>query len=171
MPRVDLDIHLNRIEQLASEMDQFVPNSITGITQFRADLAGLLVVLIAASYESCVKETLITCATRHHVAFGSFANNNYKKLSSKIAIDDLFRYASTFDEAVCDKFKKLVSQRKKVINDRLGKNIESCYKQILSWRHDFAHAGIRNTTIEEAMSTHRFAKRILYSFDEAFNGK
>lgn len=171
MPRIDLDIHLDRIEQMVSEMGQFVPVNVTGVTAFRADLAGLLVVSMAASYESCVKETLITYATRQHSAFGTFATNNYKKLNSRISISNLHSYTKTFDGQVSLKFKEILSDRKKKIDARIGKDIEASYSQILSWRHDFAHAGIRNTTIEEAAVTHHLAKRVLYAFDEAFNGK
>jgi hypothetical protein len=170
MSRADLDVHFDRIDQLVNEMTLFVPSSMIGAGQFRADLAGLLVVSIAASYESCVKDILITYATGHHVAFGTFTLNNYKKLNSRIAVSDLHQYSSLFDDNVAIKFKDILADRKKRIDQRIGKNIETCYKQILSWRHDFAHAGIRNTTIEEAMTTHRIAKRVLYSFDEAFNG-
>jgi hypothetical protein len=170
MPRADLDLHFNRIEQLVAEMRQFVPSEIVEAAQFRADLAGLLVVSMAASYESCVKETLVTFATNQHIVFGNFTSNNYKKLNSRISIGDLHQYATTFDDGVGNRFKSLLDKRKRRIDARIGKNIESSYKQILSWRHDFAHAGIRNTTIEEAVITHRLAKRVLYTFDEAFNG-
>jgi hypothetical protein len=63
-----------------------------------------------------------------------------------------------------------LDRRKKQIDQRLGKSIVESYSQILSWRHAFAHAGTRNTTIEEAIATHRLAKRVLYTFDRAFNG-
>lgn len=171
MPRIDLDVHFKRIEQLVAEMQQFVPSDVVGVAQFRADLAGLLVVSMAASYESCVKETLVTYASAHHASFGNFTSKNYQKLNSRITINDLYNYARTFDDGVHQRFKALLDQRKRKIDARIGKNIESSYNQILSWRHDFAHAGIRNTTIEEATSTHRLAKRVLYTFNEAFNGR
>jgi hypothetical protein len=111
-----------------------------------------------------------THASSHNVAFGNFAVNNYSRLNSRVSIKDLHGYAKTFDSRVRDRFRTFLDQRKRQIDARLGKNIESAYGQILSWRHDFAHAGIRNTTIEEALATHRFAKRVLYVFDRAFNG-
>lgn len=169
MPRPDLDLQFDRIDRLVKEMGQFVPASQIETAEFRADLAGLLVVSIAASYESCVKETLVSYAASHHAAFASFATNNYAKLNSRIAINDLYGYARTFDSGVHRRFGELLTRRKKAIDERIGKNILSSYKQILDWRHDFAHAGVRNTTIEEAMTTHRLAKRVLYVFDEAFN--
>jgi hypothetical protein len=112
----------------------------------------------------------VTFATNHHIAFGNFTSNNYKRLNSRISISDLYQYAAIFDDGVRERFKSLLDKRKRRIDARIGKNIEASYKQILSWRHDFAHAGIRNTTIEEAVTTHRLAKRVLYAFDEAFNG-
>lgn len=171
MSRADLDVHFNRIEQLVVEMNQFVPQTATDALGFRADLAGLLVVTIAASYESCVKDTLVSYAGRYHVAFETFATNNYKKLNSKITIGDLHSYTTTFDDNVSARFKTLLAGRKERLNVRIGRNIETEYKKMLSWRHDFAHAGIRNTTIEEAIKTHRLAKRVLYAFDDAFCGQ
>jgi len=121
MPRADLDVHFGRIEQLVAEMRQFVPTDVVGAAQFRADLAGLLVVSMAASYENCVKETLVTFASNHHAAFGNFTSNNYGRLNSRIAINDLHRYAATFDDGVHDRFKALLTQRKQKIELDLAK--------------------------------------------------
>jgi HEPN superfamily RiboL-PSP-like protein len=170
MPRAELDLHFDRLERLVREVRQFVPTDKVETAEFRADLAGLLVVSIAASYESCVKDTLVNYASGHHAAFGNFATNNYGKLNSRIGVNDLYAYARTFDSGVHDRFGKLLIRRKQTIDKRIGKNIVDSYAQILNWRHAFAHAGIRNTTVEEAMATHRLAKRVLYVFDQAFNG-
>lgn len=169
MARVDLDVHFDRIETMVREIEAFVPNNSVNATAFRADLAGLLVVSIAASYESCVKDILVTYAAKHHSAFERFTINNYRKINSRISVSDLHSYASLFDDQVSVKFKRILSKKKEKISLRIRGNIESSYTQILNWRHAFAHAGIRNTTIEEAIRTHRLAKRVLYSFDEAFD--
>ena len=83
-------------------------------------------------------------------------------------MSDLHKYTKIFHPDISRKFKSNLSVRKNDINKRLGKNIEERYEQILDWRHDFAHAGKRNTTIEEAMQTHRFALRVIFCFDDAF---
>lgn len=167
MARADIDTVLARVEHLASDIDSHVPGDTKNI-QFRADLAGLLVVAIAASYESCVKETLMNYAHRHHAQFGNFAQNQYKKLNSRISLSDLYGYAGTFDSGVHHRFGQLIKSRKAKLNARIGRDFTASYTQMLSWRHDFAHAGIRNTTVEEALNTHRLAKRVLYAFDDAF---
>jgi len=165
--RVDLDTILGRPEILVQEIKNFVSNDSKSI-QFRADLAGLLVVAMSASYEACVKETLMSFASRHHSQFGTFAQNHFHKLNSRVSLSDLYGYARTFDNAIHQRFGQIVDARRTKILNRIGKDITKSYSQILSWRHDFAHAGIRNTTVEEALMTHRLAKRVVHSFGDAF---
>jgi len=44
------------------------------------------------------------------------------------------------------------------------KDAEIAYKQILQWRHEFAHAGNNLTTLEEALSFYIKARFVLYAF-------
>lgn len=170
MPRADLDVHFSKIDDLISEIDSLVPaNSGYRAVQFRADLAGLLVVAIAATYETCVKEVLYEYANRHHNAFGGYARRSYEKINSRVLVKDLTKYCEIFDPAIKARFKSRLKAKKGAVLDRTGKNIETSYEQILDWRHEFAHAGNRNTTIEEAAKTHRIGKRIIYLFDDAFH--
>ncbi|WP_413371548.1 HEPN domain-containing protein [Brevundimonas phoenicis] len=168
MQRADLDTQLQRIDELIAEITKFVPADDISAGTFRADLAGLLVVSIAATYESCVKNVLVSYAHKQHVVFGNYTTARYARLSSKVSIRDLHSYANTFDSTVGRKFKSKLLSRKTAINAKLGKDIEKSYEQLLDWRHAFAHAGSRNTTIEEAASTHKLAKRVIYCFGEAF---
>lgn len=170
MPQAELDQYFSRVHRLKSEFSEFAPADEFRKNELRSDLAGFLVVAMATSYENCVKETLITYATRHHSAFGNFASKNYEKLNSRVSRSDLQRYAAVFDDGIGERFKIILRQRKQRIEVRTGRSIEAAYDQILAWRHAFAHAGARNTTIEEAWSAHRLARHVLYVFDRAFNG-
>lgn len=168
MSRPDLDQYISRVGNLSTEIERFVPNGLRGGTDFRADLAGLLVVAIAATYEACVTETLVNYASRHNAAFGSYTESRYDKLSSKIALSDLHGYAKTFDPKINDRFKLLLNAKQTAINRRLGKDVRKSYEQILSWRHAYAHSGKKNTTVEEAMATHRIGQRVIFAFNKSF---
>lgn len=168
MLRADLDLHLSKIDELIDEINEIVPSTSYKTVQFRADLAGLLVVAMAATYETCIKEILCEYASKQHISFGNFAMRHYEKLNSRIRVKDLEGYCKLYDPSLHRKFKYLISHRKKNILERVGKNIETSYDQILDWRHAFAHARVRNTTIEEAIETHRVGKRIIYIFSETF---
>ncbi|RKE93633.1 HEPN domain-containing protein [Sulfitobacter guttiformis] len=169
MPPEDLREHFSRVDKLVQEMNQFVPADARGVNEFRADLAGMLVVTIAAMYETCVKTTMILYAGRFGREFEGFTERNYNKLSSKISHRDLRRYASTFDPNVCERFDAILDRRRKTAVRLSGKNPIRQLDQMLDWRHDFAHAGLRQTTISEAMSTHRLASIVILSFHKSFS--
>lgn len=170
MARADLDAHFAKIDALIAEIDKHVPAG-EGYQEvrFRADLAGLLVVAIVATYESCVKEVLISYAKGRHSDFGQFASNHYDHLNSRIKVADLKRYCKLFSPEIEGRFKDKLNKRKSLIPAHLKKDINDSYEQLLDWRHEFAHALNNNTTIEEAAKTHLFGKRVLYAFDEAFS--
>lgn len=168
MPRSEWSSYLVRIDKMAEEINAFVPRNQIQFTDFRADLAGLLVVAIAASYESCVRETIVNYTGRTHRLFGLYAARNYERLNSRIAISDLYQYTRVFGDNINSNFKRALAARKKDILQRVGTDIIQSYEQILEWRNEFAHTGRRNTTIEEAMRTHVFAKRVMFAFSDAF---
>lgn len=170
MSRADLDAHFAKIDNLILDINARVPDELDFETvSFRSDLAGLLVVAIAATYETCVKEVLMSYANSRHIEFGAFASRNYVKLNSKVRVSDLISYCELFDPEIRNRFKIKLKKRKGNLLERTKENIEVSYEQILTWRHDFAHAWNKNTTIEEAARTHRSGKRILYILDDAFN--
>lgn len=158
---------LEPIDRLYDEIVRFVPQD-TAVLQFRSDLAGLLVVAMAASYENCVKEILISRCSSFHESFGTFATNLYSKLNSRITVKDLGDYAKLFGVGKRDHFKDSLKIKRAAILGRTGKDISERYQQILDWRHQYAHAGQQNTTVEEAFAAHTFAKRVIYVFAECF---
>lgn len=168
MARSDLEIRFKRIDKLVAEMNSFVPAGAHGTAAFRAELAGLLVVAIASTYESCVKDILVSYASSKNSDFEQFVSNQYSKLNSKISEGDLYSYTKIFGTNIHAKFGTILTKRKDRLNSKIGKNICAHYKQLLSWRHEYAHAGIKNTTISEAAEFHLYAKRVLFCFDEAF---
>ena len=169
MSRLELNSNFNRIKTLVSEIEQFAPVDNTRGISFRGDLAGLLVVLMVATYENCVKNTLVSYAYSCNDKFGDFTLNRFDRLNSRIAVGDLNYYAKMFGKSTHQSFKRLLSSRKERIQNFTGQNVEESYQLLLVWRHNFAHTGNRITTVEEAVRTHRFAKHVLYSFDDAFN--
>lgn len=169
MANSDIPDLLQKGFNLAKSIGNHVPNTIHTV-ELRADLAGLLVVSIAASYESCIKEILYNYSSSHNEKFAFFIENNFKKLNSKINIADLYQYAKMFDPAIHAKFDKELKRNRVRVQTFSGKDIVGSYSTLLSWRHSFAHSAERQTTIEEALKTHRLAKIVIQSYNKAFNG-
>lgn len=121
MERPELLPHLERISILSQEMQKYVPIGSKGASDFRADLAGLLVVTIVASYESCVKETLISFSSKQSVKFSEYVSRKYDKLNSRIAVNDLCRYCGDFEPSARKKFNDNRKKRKERINMSLDR--------------------------------------------------
>jgi hypothetical protein len=100
MARPDLEARFKRIDKLVSEMNTFVPDGAHGSADFRAELAGLLVVAIASTYESCVKDVLVSYASSKSPDFEQFVSNHFSKLNSKIAESDLYGYTKVFGASI-----------------------------------------------------------------------
>lgn len=162
------DEYLSKINTLIHEINKTTPATAVHCLELRAELAGLLVVAIAATYETCIKEILIEHARSKHVEFGGFAKNNFAKINSRIKPNDLKNYCKMFSENMATNFSKSLDKRKKRISTATRTNIEKRYELLLDWRHDYAHAAIKSTTIEEAEKCNRFAKHILYVFEDTF---
>ena len=156
---------LSPIDRLYAEIIEFVPQD-TQRLQFRSDLAGLLVVSMAAAYENCVKDVLVAYCGSHSPVFGAFAEKQYEKLNSRVNSGDLYGYAKLFGSQVHKAFSDSLSAKRDAILSRTGQDIVGIYDQILRWRHQYAHAGQQNTTVEEAYVAHRFGKRVLFAFAE-----
>lgn len=168
MARSDVLEGLSRVDQLLEEFDLRLPAESPRNADFRADLAGLLVVLIAATYENCVKDILVRFAESKHVDFGGYASRSYEKINSRIRIGDLKKYARNFDPDIENVFVRSISKKKSDIFARTGIDIVKCYDQLLDWRHAFAHQGARIVSLEEAARFHRYARRVMIAFDKSF---
>lgn len=160
---------LSRIEALAQEIDANVPTDQPGLIDFRADLAGLLNVTVCATYENCVKAIIHDYAGRQSQLFRVYAQNQYDRINSRIDVSDLYRYAKTFHPDIHRTFKERIASTNAYYLRRTLSDIVVSYGQLLSWRHSFAHTGIRVTTVEEVIRHHRLAKRVIIAFADAFS--
>jgi len=155
MGRSELTKRRKKVFSLYKEIRKYVPEGVEAI-QFRSDLAGLLVISMVSSYEATVKDILLAFADRYNCeVFSNHVERQYEKINSKIDINNLGKYLRLFDLDACDRFRKKM---------RNLKDAEIAYKQILQWRHEFAHAGNNLTTLEEALSFYIKARFVLYAF-------
>lgn len=169
MNRQPLREALNRIEDLAKEIDSNVPSNKPSLSDFRSDLAGLLNVTVCATYENCVKLIIHDYSGRQSPKFLTYTQNQYDKINSRIDLGDLHKYAKTFSPDIHRIFKSKLSSVKDYYLERTSSDIIDAYSQLLKWRHDFAHTGQRVTTVEEVLRHHKLGKRVILTFSDAFS--
>jgi BMFP domain-containing protein YqiC len=166
--RDDLIGFTKEIYKIADHSERFVPVSMRGVAEFRAELGGLMTVLIASSYENIVKQVLVDYAARHNVTFGRFTESAFDRIDSRIKISDLHKYCKHGGPDVSKAFKLALSRRRKLYQTISRVEFDKSYELILKWRHAYAHAGKKNTSLEEAIKKHKEGFPVLLAFAEAF---
>ena len=46
---------------------------------------------------------------------------------------------------------------------------KTSFENLIDWRHEFAHAGKRLATLEEAVATEKIARKIIWALDEVMS--
>lgn len=154
------------VDTLIKELDRIAPSSDLSNTPIRAELSGLLLVAICATYENIVKQIMIDYADSVHSNFSHYIEQNYKKLNSKIQKNDLCAYLKLFSPLKEKAFTKEMLRFQKILG---GVHPNEKYSQLLEWRHAYAHSKTPMTTIEEAKKHHRVGKLVIYAFNKAIN--
>lgn len=166
---------LTPIDELVSNINKIIPNDEekVDINAFRADLSGMLAIAICATYENCIKEILRYQASLYHPKFQHYISDTYNKLNSKIAFDDLKKYAKMFDSQLVERFQEKIKE--KVGNDKKelppGRIVNDIwmYQTLLDIRHNFAHSYKKIETLEVVYKYHQLSKNVILSFAEALS--
>lgn len=162
--------YLEKVEELASNVVRNAPQPNPAIDSYRADLAGFLSVAYAAAFEECVKEIVKTFAKRQHILLHRVIEKKFDRINGKIKIEVIRDdYLQQFGEEYSAKFKKIISRIDEEELRKVGASPVSSYANIISWRHAFAHALERQTTIDEVQKAYPLAKRIVHALDEALS--
>lgn len=154
-----------RIDALFQELNLLAPESDMKKRKIRNEFSGLMVVSLAATYENCVKTILINYADFYHDKFSHQVERKYNYLNSRIKYETLKEYLSHFDGDV-----HYFEAKTRAISSKLRNEINKTYDQILNWRHSYAHAHNNATSLNDAYKAHRYAKYVLYTFEDALLG-
>lgn len=127
---------------------------------------GFVAVSAVTIYEVVIKKSLKDCAATTHPMLGTFASVIFEKLNARIRREDIESYLKYYGAEYVDRFKELVDQKEQEhITDG---SVKSSYANILTWRHEFVHAGQlpSQATFAEAVKSYHLGKHVVIALDE-----
>lgn len=130
----------------------------------RQNYTGLLCVIGVASYELCIKEIFCSFGARKHRTFGSFVDAYFDRINGRIRLKHIREeYLDRFGEKYRNRFDQLLDAEEKTTLRNMGKSVRSCYSNLITWRHQFAHEGQlpNNATFDEAVESFEVGKRVI----------
>lgn len=166
------------IRSLANQINTRLGGSTTEEQSLSNELAGMFAVTVVASYESIVKDTLISYAGRFHPKYKDHVANDFEKLNAKISIDDLRAYSRRFGlkewsgykvKKNSTTFHKILNEKTIVVERRFRTDLIANYNNLFTWRHAYAHERAALATFKEVYESHRVAQYVIRSFVKAFD--
>jgi hypothetical protein len=129
-----------------------------------AKYIGFVAVACVTVFEMAIKEILTSFADRKHMVLGSFVRNRCERMNGRIQIDALKQdYISPLGVKYKERFdRKVAASAKSALRGR-HRDIRVSYRNIILWRHDFAHSGATsaNATWNEVVQAYEDGKEII----------
>jgi hypothetical protein len=135
-----------------------------------AKYIGFVTVACATVFEMAIKEILISFADKKHKVLGSVIRSRCERMNGRIQIDNLKQdYILPLGTKYKDRFdRKLAESANRVLRMR-HRDIRASYRNLLLWRHSFAHAAATgaNATWAEVVQAYEDGKDIILCLHES----
>jgi RiboL-PSP-HEPN len=155
--------HFAHADAIVAHLNGVVPT--LGNPLLEAKYVGFITVAAVTVYELAIKEIFIEFAKKKHTAFGNFTEKFFERLNGRIKTKELREnYIKGFGEKYVLRFDKQLEKEAKAYLTLHKRDIRSSYGNIITWRHDFAHAGKinANATYSEAALAYEEGKVVIH---------
>lgn len=126
---------------------------------------GFVAVAAVTVYELAIKDIFYEFAKMKHNVFGNFVFKHFERINGRIKLDNLRRtYIERFGIQYLVRFDTKLDVLDNISIHRGDGSIKETYNNIITWRHQFAHAGkIPSTaTYEEVTKAYSNGKGVIH---------
>lgn len=131
---------------------------------------GFVAVACVTVFEMAIKEILVSFADKKHLVLGNFVRNRCERMNGRIQIDSLKQdYISPLGIKYKERFDRKVSECAKSVLQTKHRDIRVSYRNIILWRHGFAHSGATggNATWAEVVQAYEDGKEIVHCLNQS----
>lgn len=160
MPYTD---HFLHADDVISHLDSIVP-AITDPLLI-PKYVGFVSVAAVTVYELAIKDIFIEFARKKHKVLGHFTEAYFDRINGRIKLqiikDD---YIGKFGSKYQARFNRYIEKRSKEYFLANHREIKNSYANLITWRNEFAHEGIINstTTYPEVIQAYEDGKEVIH---------
>jgi hypothetical protein len=135
-----------------------------------AKYVGFVAVACVTVFEMAVKEILVSFANKKHAILGNVIRTRCERMNGRIQLDMLKQdYVLPFGDKYRNKLDRQVTSCVNAGLQTKRRDIRVSYKNIILWRHDFAHSGAvtGNATWAEVVQAYDDGKEIIDCLNRA----
>jgi hypothetical protein len=159
---MDFEQHFQMADDYIDHVDQSIADLADGFIQSR--YLGFTIVSAVTVYEIAAKDIIFDFTRKKHKVFGEFTEKRFDRFNVRIQINQLRDdFVHNFGDRYERRFvKKLNEMEDKLLaSERLS--MKGAYKNLITWRHAFVHAGEAPTTTnyDEVKKSYHLGKNVL----------
>ena len=160
--------HFLHADDIVAHLDGIVP-AITDPLLIRK-YVGFVAVSAVTVYELAIKEIFIEFARKKHKVLGHFTEAYFDRINGRIKLqiikDD---YIGKFGIRYQTRFSKNITKRSKEYFSVNHREIRNSYANLITWRNEFAHEGIINSTATytEVIQAYEDGKEVIHCLAES----
>ncbi|MCF6210719.1 MAG: hypothetical protein L3K24_08645 [Gammaproteobacteria bacterium] len=131
---------------------------------------GFVSVAAVTVYELAMKDIFIDFARKKHKVLGNFTEAYFDRINGRIKLKIIKEdYIGKFGRKYQIKFQKNIEKKSKEYLQINHRDIRSSYANLITWRNEFAHEGIINstTTYDEVIKAYEDGKEVIHCLAES----
>lgn len=134
----------------------------------KSKYAGFLSVNAVTVYELAIKDIFKDFSNKKNSVFGTFIEKHFAQINGRIKLNDLKdQHIKSFGVKYLDKFLKKLTTRERIILSSSGKDVRSCYSNLIICRHTYVHEGSPTLSFNEVVDNYNIGKNVIHSLYEA----
>ncbi len=152
-------------DDIITHLDAIVP-SLTD-NALKAKYAGLLAVAGVTVYELAIKDIFFEFADKKHAVLGVSTRVRFERINGQIKLEDLMgKHIHFFGEKYETKFRKKIEDIEIKTLKAKRVSVKSSYKNLIVWRHNFAHSASIMNTYEEVKDAYFIGQEVIHCLNE-----
>lgn len=155
---VKADTVINHIRTLSLPQGDYI---------LQESYAGFICVISVATYEMAIKDILVDFCTKNNPLFGNFFASRFSRINGNIEINKIkSSFLEHFGSSYVTDFDDILNFEKNKLLQVIHRDIKISYKNIITWRHHFAHSATFKTpmtaTLADVCDDYEAGKNVIH---------
>jgi RiboL-PSP-HEPN len=133
--------------------------------QLQQKYIGFASVAAVTVYELAIKDIFVEFASKKHAVLEEFVKRYFRRINGKVGPDTIVgEYIPHFGDKYTARYKKSLKKQNDAYLRANKRDFVNSYRNLLTWRHNFVHAGQLATTVTfpEVVQAYEDGKHLIH---------
>lgn len=164
--------HFSHADEVIQHLNSILPS--VNDPMLKAKYVGFVSVAAVTVYELAIKSIFLEFSKNENKVLNCFTEKYFERINGRIKIkiiqDD---YLTKFGDIYLNSFNQEIENSKTNFLKLNKRDFQAAYKNLIEWRHQFAHQGAINTTatFEEVVQAYEDGKSVIECLAKVMNSQ